>query len=118
VFVLLETVYRAFDNIAKRRKVFKVETVGDCYVSDKMCRCIPYPKKPIFSLTSQTLLLHLFQQVAVTGLPEPRKDHAVVMAKFARDCLEKFNELSKQLEITLGPDTGDLAMRGTCLLFI
>jgi class 3 adenylate cyclase len=32
VFVLLETVYRAFDHIAKRRKVFKVETVGDCYV--------------------------------------------------------------------------------------
>jgi class 3 adenylate cyclase len=26
--------------------------------------------------------------VAVTGLPEPRKDHAIVMAKFARDCLK------------------------------
>lgn len=33
VFTLLETVYRAFDMIAKRRRVFKVETVGDCYVS-------------------------------------------------------------------------------------
>lgn len=32
VFTLLETVYKAFDKIAKRRKVFKVETVGDCYV--------------------------------------------------------------------------------------
>jgi hypothetical protein len=74
VFTLLETVYRAFDSIAKRRKVFKVETVGDCYV-------------------------------AVTGLPEARPDHAVVMAKFAKECLEKFNELSKQLEISLGPDT-------------
>jgi hypothetical protein len=31
VFTLLETVYRAFDLIAKRRRVFKVETVGDCY---------------------------------------------------------------------------------------
>jgi hypothetical protein len=31
VFTLLETVYRAFDAIAKRRRVFKVETVGDCY---------------------------------------------------------------------------------------
>mmetsp|Transcript_34534 Transcript_34534/g.54014 ORF Transcript_34534/g.54014 Transcript_34534/m.54014 type:complete len:1188 (-) Transcript_34534:311-3874(-) len=80
VFTLLETVYRAFDAIAKRRRVFKVETVGDCYV-------------------------------AVTGLPEPRQDHAVVMAKFARECLDKFNELAKQLEITLGPDTADLAMR-------
>jgi hypothetical protein len=32
VFTLLETVYKAFDKTAKRRKVFKVETVGDCYV--------------------------------------------------------------------------------------
>ena len=80
VFTLLETVYRAFDAIAKRRRVFKVETVGDCYV-------------------------------AVTGLPEPRKDHAIVMARFSRECLDKFNELAKKLEITLGPDTGDLAMR-------
>ena len=30
---LLETIYHAFDNIAKRRKVFKVETIGDCYVA-------------------------------------------------------------------------------------
>ena len=30
VFVLLETLYHAFDEIARRRRVFKVETVGDC----------------------------------------------------------------------------------------
>ena len=29
VFILLQTVYQAFDKIAKRRKVFKVETIGD-----------------------------------------------------------------------------------------
>lgn len=28
VFTLLETVYKSFDKTAKRRKVFKVETVG------------------------------------------------------------------------------------------
>uniref|UniRef100_A0A7S3L4M9 Phosphodiesterase n=1 Tax=Amphora coffeiformis TaxID=265554 RepID=A0A7S3L4M9_9STRA len=33
VFTLLETVYHRFDEIAKRRRVFKVETVGDCYVA-------------------------------------------------------------------------------------
>lgn len=33
VFELLEAVYGAFDRIAKRRKVFKVETIGDCYVA-------------------------------------------------------------------------------------
>jgi len=80
VFILLETIYRSFDKIAQKRKVFKVETIGDCYV-------------------------------AVCGLPEPCVDHAVVMARFARDCLEKMNELARKLEATLGPDTANLAMR-------
>ncbi|CAJ1960714.1 unnamed protein product [Cylindrotheca closterium] len=80
VFTLLETVYRAFDTIAKRKKVFKVETVGDCYV-------------------------------AVTGLPEPTKAHASIMAGFARDCVSRFVDLVSVLETTLGPDTGDLGIR-------
>eukprot|EP00980_Cylindrotheca_fusiformis_P002188 scaffold500_cov124-Cylindrotheca_fusiformis.AAC.1 len=80
VFTLLETVYRSFDRVAHHRGVFKVETVGDCYV-------------------------------AVTGLPEPRPDHAEAMARFARDCMIKMNDLTHKLEITLGPDTGELAMR-------
>eukprot|EP00339_Tiarina_fusa_P025260 CAMPEP_0117016014 /NCGR_PEP_ID=MMETSP0472-20121206/12683_1 /TAXON_ID=693140 ORGANISM="Tiarina fusus, Strain LIS" /NCGR_SAMPLE_ID=MMETSP0472 /ASSEMBLY_ACC=CAM_ASM_000603 /LENGTH=1517 /DNA_ID=CAMNT_0004719937 /DNA_START=135 /DNA_END=4688 /DNA_ORIENTATION=+ len=33
VFTLLQTVYHAFDRIAKKRGVFKVETIGDCYVA-------------------------------------------------------------------------------------
>lgn len=74
------TAFRAFDAIAKRRRVFKVETIGDCYV-------------------------------AVTGLPEPRKDHALAMARFALDSLRKMSELTKNLETTLGPDTADLSMR-------
>jgi class 3 adenylate cyclase len=80
VFTLLETVYHAFDMIAKQRRIFKVETVGDCYV-------------------------------AVAGLPEPRKDHAVAMVKFAHECLRKISELTKRLEVELGPDTGDLTIR-------
>ena len=32
VFTLLESIYSEFDRIAHRRKVFKVEVVGDCYV--------------------------------------------------------------------------------------
>lgn len=80
VFTLLETVYGAFDTIAARRGVFKVETIGDSYM-------------------------------AVTGLPDPRKDHAVVMAKFARDCREKFAELCSSLESRLGPETSDLNLR-------
>jgi hypothetical protein len=33
VFILLQTIYQAFDLIAKHRKVFKVETNGDSYVA-------------------------------------------------------------------------------------
>jgi Adenylate and Guanylate cyclase catalytic domain len=33
VFILLETIFGAFDEIAKKRRIFKVETVGDCYVA-------------------------------------------------------------------------------------
>jgi class 3 adenylate cyclase len=80
VFTLLETLYGAFDDIAVRRGVFKVETIGDSYV-------------------------------AVTGLPEPRADHAIVMVKFARDCRSQMDQLTRHLEKTLGPGTGDLQLR-------
>ena len=33
VFTLLENVFQAFDKLAHKRKVFKVETIGDCYVA-------------------------------------------------------------------------------------
>lgn len=80
VFILLQTIYQAFDAIAKRRKVFKVETIGDSYV-------------------------------AVTGLPDPQESHAVIMARFAGECLSKMNQLTAELESSLGPDTADLCMR-------
>jgi class 3 adenylate cyclase len=80
VFTLLETIYDALDQIAKKRGVFKVETIGDCYV-------------------------------AVVGLPTPRSDHAVVMANFARKCVDKVANVVAELEILLGPGTGDLGMR-------
>ena len=32
VFTLLETLYSAFDELANELGVFKVETIGDCYV--------------------------------------------------------------------------------------
>eukprot|EP00980_Cylindrotheca_fusiformis_P003232 scaffold735_cov116-Cylindrotheca_fusiformis.AAC.2 len=33
VFILLETIFGAFDKLAYRHNVFKIETVGDCYVA-------------------------------------------------------------------------------------
>jgi class 3 adenylate cyclase len=80
VFTLLETVYRAFDNLADKLGVFKIETIGDSYV-------------------------------AVAGLPDPCADHAVVMAKFAHSCTKRMNRLTRQLEVKLGPSTGDLQAR-------
>lgn len=80
VFSLLETIYRRFDEIARSKGVFKVETVGDCYV-------------------------------AATGLPDPCKNHAEIMAAFARTCLHSFHKLVRRMEIILGPDTADLGLR-------
>eukprot|EP00980_Cylindrotheca_fusiformis_P007889 scaffold1678_cov80-Cylindrotheca_fusiformis.AAC.6 len=80
VFVLLESIYMAFDKIAYRHSIFKVETVGDCYV-------------------------------AVAGLPEPNDDHAVAVANFARGCVQTMREMTISLEVTLGPDTAELALR-------
>lgn len=33
VFRLLESIFKAFDKIARKRGVFKVETIGDCYMA-------------------------------------------------------------------------------------
>jgi class 3 adenylate cyclase len=80
VFLLLETVYGAFDVLAKRRGVFKVETIGDCYV-------------------------------AACGVPTVKKDHALIMTRFARDIHFKMQTLTQELEVALGPDIADLAFR-------
>jgi len=80
VLRLLETLYGAFDKISHKHRVFKIETIGDCYV-------------------------------AVSGLPEPDSDHAVNMAKFAREIMHKMTTLVKKLEISLGIGTADLKLR-------
>ena len=50
--------------------------------------------------------------VATTGLPNPQSDHAVIMAKFANDCMVKLQQLiQEELVNTLGSDTANLAMR-------
>lgn len=44
-------------------------------------------------------------------LPDARKDHAVVMCRFARDCAYAMQKVVRRLELTLGPETADLSMR-------
>ena len=80
VFQLLETLYQAFDDVALRLGVFKVETIGDCYV-------------------------------AVAGLPDPHKGHALIMVRFAYECMILMRRKTQDLEVTLGPGTSDLALR-------
>jgi Adenylate and Guanylate cyclase catalytic domain len=41
VFTLLEALFRQYDTIAKRRRIFKVETIGDCYVA---VAGVPHPR--------------------------------------------------------------------------
>jgi Adenylate and Guanylate cyclase catalytic domain len=42
VFTLLENIYHAFDEFAKKLGIFKVETIGDCYVA---VAGLPTPRK-------------------------------------------------------------------------
>jgi Adenylate and Guanylate cyclase catalytic domain/CHASE domain len=75
VFTLLEGVYHAFDFLAATHSIFKVETIGDCYV-------------------------------AVSGLPNKDPMHAVNMAKFAKECLGKFQHVISVFKFVLGENTG------------
>jgi class 3 adenylate cyclase len=49
--------------------------------------------------------------VAAAGLPKPRKDHAVAMARFAHKYLVTMSVVAHNLELTLGPETSNLRMR-------
>jgi hypothetical protein len=62
-------------------------------------------------LPSVHLSHHCHYYYPSTGLPDPQEDHAVIMARFARDCNVSMKEVTRKLELTLGPDTGDLRMR-------
>jgi class 3 adenylate cyclase len=49
--------------------------------------------------------------MACCGVPDAQPDHAARMAKFAQDCITCFKEVTNSLEMTLGPETGDLKIR-------
>jgi class 3 adenylate cyclase len=103
VFLLLETVFGVLDKIAKRSRVFKVETGKDCY------------RVAFTPFQISTIVTSLFKVgetfIAVTGLPDRQADHAIRMTRFALVCMAKANRAFERLETTLGPDTGDLRLR-------
>ncbi|CAB9514331.1 Receptor-type guanylate cyclase gcy [Seminavis robusta] len=81
VFTLLETLYGLFDKTAKRRGVFKVETIGDCYLA---VTGIPRPQK------DHAKIMVRFAAECMEAMNQ------VIHAKLLR---------------TLGEDTADLQMR-------
>lgn len=55
VFLLLQEIYQAFDKEAKKRGVFKIESIGDCYVAGKFTR-----RRSQGLFTCQTKISHTF----------------------------------------------------------
>ncbi len=79
MFKLLEQIFWEFDEIAASLNVFKLGTIGDCYI-------------------------------AVTGIPQPVQNHAVLLTQFAFDARDKVREVCARLE-SEGLDTAKLDMR-------
>lgn len=82
-----------------------------------MSICGKLKRATLFQISHTTANLYSFtflvgdSYLAVCGLPEPEPDHAIVMVRFAWDCFVKMNQVMRELEVQLGPDTGDLSMR-------
>ena len=45
------------------------------------------------------------------GIPEHQKNHAVIMARFSRDCMRVMRQVTRKLSEKLGEDTNNLEMR-------
>jgi len=81
VFRFLECVFHSIDQVSDRKGVFKVETIAEG------------------------------TYVAATGIPTQRKDHAVLMGRFATELQSLFSNLIEELEVVYGPDTGKLSLQ-------
>ncbi|KAL3939182.1 MAG: hypothetical protein SGBAC_006040 [Bacillariaceae sp.] len=57
VFQLLEALYGEFDTVANKRRVFKVETIGDCYVA---VTGLPKPQESMFRVVFVLGLLRIY----------------------------------------------------------
>lgn len=76
---MLDDLFSRFDELARRHRVEKIKTIGDCYM-------------------------------AVCGVPEPRPEHAPVLAAMALEMIESVRAFNagrgKALQIRIGLNTG------------
>ena len=61
--------------------------------------------------TASLTLYHLSFSSSQTGLPNPQPDHAVIMARFAQDCMDKLDRIVERLSDSFGKGTDELALR-------
>jgi class 3 adenylate cyclase len=95
VFVLLETLYGCFDKIAHRHGVYKVETIGDCYVA---VAGLP-DAQPLHAVTMTEFALECLQQMKL------------LLAKVGRKLGDDTNRLSMRFGLHSGPVTAGV-LRG------
>ena len=80
-----------------------------------MCKFTHYLSFQIASKNKLKLTLNVprFSDRAVTGLPVPQDNHAMIMTRFAASCIVKLNQLVNDEDIlsSLGNATANLEMR-------
>jgi class 3 adenylate cyclase len=118
VFLLLETLYASFDEIAVKKRVYKVETIGDCYVA---VAGLPKPDKDHAISTS-----HSVEQIQFVCKNHPSHvsvmlfchdvllltfPFLVAMAKFSTECVRLMHRVKYDLVAELGPETTNLDLR-------
>lgn len=92
MLILLEALFSAFDEIATRHGIYKVETVGKSLA------------KYLDLIRTNTSTGDCY--VAAAGIPDPKDNHASMAVSFAKDVITKVELLANQLVVQLGPDTG------------
>jgi class 3 adenylate cyclase len=95
VFMLLETLYACFDRIAHHHGVYKVETIGDCYVA---VTGLPDPQ-PLHAVIMTEFALECIQQMKL------------LIAKVGRKLGDDTNLLSMRFGLHSGPVTAGV-LRG------
>jgi len=95
VFELLESLYKVFDTIARRLKVYKIETIGDCYVA---ATGLPVANP------DHAIVMARFAKSCMSRMP-------VIMDKLAVSLGPSTRELCMRIGMHSGPVTGGV-LRG------